>query len=483
MLTIEEIKHFIQKDTMSKKKQLAKLGDRYYEGDHDIKNYKLYYYNEDEELVEDKSRSNIKISHPFFTELVDQKVQYLFSSDEGFIKSKIPELQEILDDNFNHNRNFRGAIEDSSYDASIMGFGFVYLFKDKQGNLKYQCADTLGVIDVEAKETEDNNDYIIYWYVDRIDKDNKQIKKIQVWSDKEVAYYTQVGNEEMQLEEVRPHNVFTITGQEGRRGDSFGFIPFFKLKNNRKEISDLKPVKEIIDDYDLMACGLSNNIQDASEYVVVVKGFEGGDVSKIQKNIKTKKAMGVPNDGGDVDFKTIDIPYQARKEKLALDKENIYKAGMGYDSSQLGDGNITNVVIKTRYASLDLKCNKFERQLYELLENIVEVFLDMYNAENKTAYSVKDVEFKFTRETPTNELDNVTIEKTKEESKQVTINYLLSLIATLGNEKVVELICETLDIDYDEIKDKLPKDETDISDVENDLNNAPIDPPINEGVA
>lgn len=44
---------------------MAATGQRYYDGDHDIRNYKLYYYNADGELVEDKTRTNIRIPHPF----------------------------------------------------------------------------------------------------------------------------------------------------------------------------------------------------------------------------------------------------------------------------------------------------------------------------------------------------------------------------------------------------------------------------------
>lgn len=65
MLTESEIVRFIQDDTVSEKKRMAATGQRYYDGDHDIRNYKLYYYNADGELVEDKTRTNIRIPHPF----------------------------------------------------------------------------------------------------------------------------------------------------------------------------------------------------------------------------------------------------------------------------------------------------------------------------------------------------------------------------------------------------------------------------------
>lgn len=65
MLKVEEISTFITDDINSERKRKAALGQRYYEGKHDILNYKLYYYNSEGKLIEDTTRSNIKISHPF----------------------------------------------------------------------------------------------------------------------------------------------------------------------------------------------------------------------------------------------------------------------------------------------------------------------------------------------------------------------------------------------------------------------------------
>ena len=71
MLTEAEIKRFIDNDSSSEKKKFAEVGQRYYEANHDILKSRLFYYNADGNLVEDTTRSNIKISHPFFTELSD----------------------------------------------------------------------------------------------------------------------------------------------------------------------------------------------------------------------------------------------------------------------------------------------------------------------------------------------------------------------------------------------------------------------------
>lgn len=102
MLTVEEIKMFIDEDAASVKKHFARTGERYFDGDHDIKNYRMFYYNSDGQLVEDTSRANVKIPHPFFKELTEQGTQYTLSGSDGFVFSDIPELQNELDARFNN---------------------------------------------------------------------------------------------------------------------------------------------------------------------------------------------------------------------------------------------------------------------------------------------------------------------------------------------------------------------------------------------
>lgn len=65
MLNLEEIQQLMEEDRISDKKKFARKGQDYYEGDHDIKGYRLFYYNADGNLVEDKTRSNVKIPHAF----------------------------------------------------------------------------------------------------------------------------------------------------------------------------------------------------------------------------------------------------------------------------------------------------------------------------------------------------------------------------------------------------------------------------------
>lgn len=467
MLTMTEIKHFLDEDASSKKKMLAKKGVAYYESEHDIKQYRVFYINEDGLLQEDKTKSNERISHPFFTELTDQCVQYMLSGTKAYVRSDIPELQNYLNEYFDD--DFKMELNDLLTYTGVEGFSYLYRYAGDDLKSRFKFADGLNVVEVPAKYASDKKDHVIYKYFYKKVKD-KNVWKVEVWDEKQVHFYEMMESKLKKDEEAeinpRPH-VLYHDGDETYY-DTFGSVPFLRLDNNRKQHSDLKVIKDLIDDYDLMNCGLSNNIQDLSEGFFVVKGFKGHSIDELTQAVRGKKQIGVDDDG-DVDIKTINIPYEARKTKLEIDEKNIYRFGMGFDSSKSETSNVTNVVIKSRYTLLNLKANKKEQQLRKMMKKVIEIVLDEINKNNQTDYKLKDVYMDFERVIPSNEVDNANIEQTKANTKQIEINTLLNLRDTLDDETLVKSICEVLEVDYEEIKDKLPSEEETLAAAQNTL--------------
>lgn len=464
MLTEAEIKRLIEDDAMSDKKRQAATGQRYYEAEHDILNYRMFYYNADGVLVEDKARSNSRICHPFFTEHVDQLTAFILSFEENPIQAKptAEGLQEHLDVYFDD--EFWSEMAEVITGATSKGFEYMYGFKNHEDRTAFQHADSLGIVEVRANDTDDGCEYVIYWYVERIAKDNKVVKRIRIYDKDQIWFYMQVDDGKIELDtnvllNPRPNIVWTDV-KGAMYGDSLGYIPFWRLDYNRKQQSALKPIKGLIDDYDLMECGLSNNVQDFDTPIHLVKGFNGDDLNELQQNVKTKKIMGMPTDGG-LDILTVDIPYQARKTKADEDEKNIYRFGMAFNSSQSGDGNITNVVIRSRYTLLELKADKLVKRIKRFLKGIIKVVLDEINANNKTDYQISDVEIKFEYIVPTNEQENVQNAKTEAETQQIRINTILNVAANVGDEQTLKAICDELDFDYDELKGILEEDDPD----------------------
>ena len=461
MLKTDEIRRLIDDDMTSEKKRKAKEGQRYYEAEHDILQYRMFYYNADGELVEDRTRANSKICHPFFTELVDQLAAYIMSFEENPIKAKdtADGLQEYLDQYFDD--EFWSEIQELITGTNAKGFEYLYAYKNAEDRLAFRCADSLGVIEVRAKDTDSNCEYIIYWYVERVGLDKTPVKRIEVYDKDQIWFYNQVGNGDLVLDEdeefnPKPNIVWKDKATGKYYGDNLGFIPFWRLDNCRKQFSGLKPIKGLIDDYDLMECGLSNNLQDFDKPIHLVRGFQGDNLDELQQNIRTKKILGV-DEGGGLDILTVNVPYEARKTKADEDEKNIYRFGMGLNSAQTGDGNITNVVIRSRYTLLDLKANKLIKRMKQFLKDPIKVVLDEINTKNGTDYQYSDVIVEFTPVVPTNAQEVAAIAQIEAQTEQIKINNILGVATMIGDEEALKGICGVLDLDFDDLKPQLEK--------------------------
>ena len=125
---------------------------------------------------------------------------------------------------------------------------------------------------------------------------------------------------------------------------------------------------------------------------------------------------------------------------------------MGFNASQVGDGNVTNVVIKSRYSLLDLKVNKLEKYVKKLMRSIVGIVLKEINAELETQYTQKDVNIVFEREIMTNATDNAQIKLLNAQERQTELQSILNAAMYLGDDETRKLICEVLDIDLEELE-------------------------------
>ena len=136
----------------------------------------------------------------------------------------------------------------------------------------------------------------------------------------------------------------------------------------------------------------------------------------------------------------------------------------------------TNLVVNAMYDGLTKKADKYKIQIKAFLKKICKVVLDEINAENGTAYSLKDIYFEFPNNKLQNEQENAQNEKTKAETKQIIINYILSVAAYIGDEEALKQICEALDVDYDELSAKIEADEpVSVEDAEKVLDDVPAE--------
>lgn len=459
---MKALKRAVETHQSSAEREGAEEGERYYDYEHDILDNRIFYIDDNDQMQEDELASNIKIPHPFFTELVDQASSTLLSNgvelqteDESFLKY----LEEYWDEDI---QLFLQEIIDG---AAIKGKEYAYV-KQMPGNydasrITFQVADSLQTFPIINGAGETVGVVRYYDLELMIDDKPEMVEHAEVWTADDVTFYRMNKKREFELNTDRlPNPRKHILAEQLNEDDelellgkSFGLVPFFKLKNNRKEFSDLKPIKELIDDYDLMNAFMSNNLQDYSGAIYVTKGFPGDDLNKLRTNIRGKGAINVDEDG-DFDLKTYNIPVDGRVKKMDLDKQNIYKFGMAFDSTAVSDsqGNVTNVQILAGYSLLMMKLNKKEAYLRTLINWMLELITEDINRRYATNYSHLDITVNIEREVMANRLENADIEKREEETKQLKITTLLDVAMFLPQEKVLREICDVLELDWEEVE-------------------------------
>ncbi|WP_373815735.1 phage portal protein [Jeotgalibaca porci] len=457
------VKRAITSDRGATHKHKMRTGVDYYKFKHDILNYRLFYVDNEGKMKEETNRSNIKIAHPYLTELIDQKVQYLLAKPLE-VKTEQKGLQDYLKEYLDE--DFQMMLQETLEGASQKGHEFVFVKYDDR--LTFKPADSLKVI--EIYNTDGQLVAVINYYETEILIDEKMTKvlRAELWDKEKVWYFITKDSHSQVLEvddtvPVNPIYHDTYLNEESKEaiGQSLGriisvddFIPFIRFDNNKYRTTDLEPIKDLIDDYDLMAVSLSNNLQDFDQPFFAVKGFNGTDYDALINNVRSRGVVGTDTDGG-LDVHTVEIPVEARKEKLRIDKEGIYKFGQGFDSSQVGDGNVTNIVIQSRYTALDLKANKTEIRLRRLVKQLLELIIADINKRFNKSYTTDDLEIIISRSMLVNDKEKATSESQRATAKQTLVTALTLAAPYLPSEVITEEICKMWEIDFEEVMKKI----------------------------
>ena len=457
MLTAEQILAAVGDDSSSVRKRQARVGERYYEGKHDILDYRVFYIDKDGKLQEDKTKSNIRIPHAFFREIVDQEVSYVLSGGIQF-QTKVPELAEALEPYFGD--VFLGELQEILTDKVVDGFGYVYFYKDASGRTRFCHVEAENIVEVkEGGESDTRNDYIIRYYPVASGGTQKPAMRIEVWDKNRTWYYLRTGSSLTLDPNVKinplPHLLYESEGEYYY--EEADCLPFLRIDNDRKGVSGIHRIKALIDDYDIMNCGLSNNLQDIAEGIYVVKGFKGTSLDELLWNVKSRRGIGV-SEKGDLDIRTVNIPYEARKAKMELDEKNIYRFSLSFNSAQSGDGNITNIVIRSRYTLLEMKAKKTIIRLRKLMSKLIAIAVKEINDQNGSAYDVDDVKVIIEPVVPADEKEDAESEKLHVEKLREEIGALLDVQTLLDQETLIREVCRILGLDYDTVEERLRTD-------------------------
>lgn len=373
------IEQIIKSDVTSQEKQNMTSGNKYYDVENEEILQRTFFYNLGNQRIKDDNKPNNKLISSFFQVLVDQKIDYLLSKE--FILNNL-ELGAV--------EGIQEIIQELSLNASKNGVSWLFAYMNKiTKRIDFKIVDSREIIPIYDNEyNEDLQQVIRYYAITNVSSDGKKILyNVEVWDKEKVTYYTQNVGGDFSIDtaiEVNPafhYNVVTYSmgNIDNMEYQGFNAVPFIRFDNNISQKSDLVPVKTYIDCYDKLVSDFANSIEEVQDSIIKLVNYGGmsDKLDEFMQYLKRYKVLPL-DDNGNAEFMTMDIPVEAKKTLIGILKENIYKFGQGVDVDLSGAGNITNIVIKSRFAGLDLKCNKFEKEIKKFIKRLCK-FLNSTN--------------------------------------------------------------------------------------------------------
>ena len=379
-------------------RKLMLTAQDYYKNDNDIKDRKRYYIDRRGVKQEVTNLSNSKLTHPFMRKLTNQKVNYLLSKELS-IQSDDEKFNDLVITYID--KKFLKMLKNVGRDAIVNGIAWLQVYYNENGELKFKRIPSEEIIPFWADADHTILEGIIRVYsIIRYLPDGvqREIKKVEYHTTQGVWYY-EMGDKGLKPDSDKPRTVnghFSFNEpQKDEEGNikvdeegnelfneiaaTWDKVPFIAFKYNADEISLLKWIKPLIDDYDLNTSDTSNNLQDIPNSIKVVKNYDGTDKGEFTQNLATFRTAFVSGDG---DMKTIEtnLDVAAIDSHLNRLRKDIYEAGNGVDTQEVSIGNASGVALKFRYADLDTDTDDLAAEFSSALDEVLWfIKIDMMN--------------------------------------------------------------------------------------------------------
>ena len=309
-----------------------------------------------------KWTANHKIKSQFFPFAVDQKVSYLLSNG---IMVDSPKLTD----------DFEEDLQSAATDASVGGVCFCYPelqshLVGERGAYRLKVFPVTEFVPLYDEETGALRAGIRFWQV----ASDKPLRATLYEEDGFTEYMQKDGESMSVLRGKQPYKTVKVTsvmdGTEIMPGEPFPGFPIVPFKNNEKQLSEIVGKRNTIDALDLACSQMINDVDEGNLIYWVLQNYGGMDDlddAKFLDELKTTRVLHVEGDDAKAEPHTIEAPFSGTESTIDMLTKRLYTDFQAFDSSAVSAGNQTATAIKASYVPLDLKTDKFERQVTKFL--------------------------------------------------------------------------------------------------------------------
>ena len=376
-------------------------GERYYQTDTDINKRQMIRY-VDEQPIVDITKANNRLSHPSYTKIVNEKINYLLTKDYSMTcedETYLEQVKEVL------GKKFKNTFKKLGYQASNKGIAWLHVYIEN-GSFKTLVLPSEQIVPVWADDQHEELLSVIRFYDEKIYDlgERKTITKVEHYHAQGIDFYRLESNK--LIEDVESVSHYEVDGV----GYNWGKVPFIPFKNNMHEMPDIKMVKSLIDSYDLSRSDMANFIEEVRSLVYVLKGYGGESMSDFMRDLAYYRAINIDDpDSGGVDVLNPTMDVEAIKVHYEQLKRDLMDLGMSVnkDLDKIGSSP-SGVALKFLYSGLDLKCNDLENEFKCSFDELL-YFVNHFLGLTGNSVEEKEIELTFNRDITINEMESVSM--------------------------------------------------------------------------
>lgn len=346
---------------------------------------------EEKTVLREEPIVGARVPSNFFFRFVTQQNQFLLSNG---VQLDNPETKKQL------GLGFDKALEQLGEKALVQGVSWGWWNVDRLEVIEAARDEMSGFVALVDEENSAPRLGVQFWQIDH----NRPLY-IRLFEENGVSVYRVEENQIFLHEEKRAYKLYISRDAAGDRvtgEENYAFLPIIPLYANGEHRSELsQSIKEKIDAYDRISSDYVDNLDKTNDVFWVLNNF-GGSRSELMSMVNAIREMGIIANmsdgmGGNSSASpfAFEVPYEARKTAMELLEKALHQDYMAMSIEELTGGSLTNVAIRTAMANMELKCDRYEWQVFQFVQRVLML------------QGIKTEVIKFRRQTISNESEIV----------------------------------------------------------------------------
>lgn len=339
---------------------------------------------------ENKDKVNNKLNNDFFSEIIDTKVGYMFGLPIAYsLEEENTDAQDRIRRFLKVNHAEDADAETGKY-ASICGYGSRLLYHDREGVERMMNIKPFETIFLSNGSITEPS-YSIRYYSFKVvaNGEFKDMLRVEFYNEQSVIEY--VGEGADKLQEVN------------RTPNLFSGVPLFGFPNNDELLGDLDKAISLLEAYDRTLSDVNSEIEQFRLAYMMFKGVMIDD--ETIKMLKQTGALELPEEG-DAFFLTKQLDDAIIEHHLDRLEKNINRFTKHVNFTEaFGGGTVTGPAMRYKLFMLETKCGTSEMKFTKALRQQFKLLFGSWNLRTNGQLDYTDVTFQFTRNIPSNLLD------------------------------------------------------------------------------